>query len=84
MLLKYIQPPYYPNVYPKGEDKEPKCLKNGEFFKTGQLNKGLNKKTWFFRVYTRFLLRATHAASAYGHGFEFNFFALIFQVFLNF
>jgi hypothetical protein len=37
-----------------------------------------------FRVYTRFLLRAAHADSAFGHSFFFNFFALIFQVFLNF
>jgi hypothetical protein len=27
------------------------------------LKKGLNKKTWFFRVYTWFLLRAAHTDS---------------------
>jgi hypothetical protein len=45
---------------------------------TKMFKKGVNKKTRFFRVYTRFCCGTAHADSACTRGFVFNFLHVIF------
>ena len=54
------------------------------FGRIEEKKRGVNNKTRFFRVYTRFCCGTAHAVSAFTRGFLFNFLPLIFRVFLNF